>query len=309
MSLKRKHPPTRDFQPIGSQESNVLGSEQKLIPFLGLLLAALIVWSAPSVGLAAKSYPSAPVGDFNLDGIPDLLVTDHETGELLVRSGGDATPSLEERTGIVVEASRTVHGVADFNWDGSPDLLLLDQSTGKAVVWYLKNGSVVRQETVGRPEGAYELAGVGDFNRDGSPDLLWSNAATGEAIAWYMDGATRLKAESVATLLPPWRILGVCDYNEDGAPDILYANPSTGEATVCYMKGVSRLDEHRIAGRSPPCIIPVDGEFDGQWVVGVVWQYVASLSGSAPISPEESSPCVVLSHRCIRAPPIVLHHA
>lgn len=303
------HPLPKNLAGDRNQGLHSLAKRDKLFSILIILLASLLVLSASSITLAGQGFRSSGVCDVNRDGIPDLLLTDSETGELLVRSAGDSSRMVEEQTGIIVASSQTVRGVADFNRDGNPDLLLLDLATGSPVIWYLRNWDVISQATVGRPTGAYELAGVGDFNRDGSPDLLWSNSATGEAVAWYMAGTTHLATAPVSTLLPPWHIVGVGDGNGDGSPDILFANPCTGEVVVCCMRGISRLDESGIASRAPPWTIPKIFAFDGQWAVNIVWQHIDSLSSFSPSFSESTFFSAIPSLLSIRAPPIGLRHS
>jgi hypothetical protein len=121
---------------------------------------------------ALDRTPRAMVaGDFNSDGIPDLIVGD-EDGSLVLFLGdgtGRMLPSGNAaRAGSVVSIA-----VADFNRDGIPDLAVSDwRSSSVTVLFGAGNGSF-------RPAGAFPLRMPGsfphltaaDFNGDGIPDL------------------------------------------------------------------------------------------------------------------------------------------
>jgi hypothetical protein len=115
-------------------------------------------------------------GDFNGDGIPDLVVTDMnqgfpELGNLTVLLGngdGTFTASAESpETGAIPYSVM----VADFNGDGKPDLAIANAGSNTIGV-YLGNGDGTFAEPL-TPAGGIDpiFAAIGDFNGDSIPDI------------------------------------------------------------------------------------------------------------------------------------------
>jgi hypothetical protein len=125
--------------------------------------------SSSAVGNAPRSIVS---GDFNRDGIPDVVVGDDDgslklflgsrTGDLV--SAGDVA-----RLGSVVSIA-----VADFNGDGIPDMAVSDWRTSEvAILLGAGNGSFERGWSFPlRMRGTVPHISTADFNGDGIPDLV-----------------------------------------------------------------------------------------------------------------------------------------
>ena len=109
------------------------------------------------------------VGDFNLDGIPDLVSADYGGNLSILLGNGDGTFTL--RSTSVAGSDPFALAVADFNGDGIPDLATAN--TGDSTVSILLgngDGTFTTTATLnvgGNPAGI----AVGDFNGDGIADL------------------------------------------------------------------------------------------------------------------------------------------
>jgi len=122
-------------------------------------------------------------GDFNGDGIPDLVVSDMNTGypelgNLTVLFGnGDGTftaTAVSPQTGSIPYSV----AFADFNGDGKADLAIANAGSNTITV-LLGNGDGTFAAPVTPAAGADPLfVAVGDFNGDGIPDLAAANNTT-----------------------------------------------------------------------------------------------------------------------------------
>jgi FG-GAP-like repeat/FG-GAP repeat len=163
------------------------------------------------------------VGDFNGDGIADLVVVSLDTGIVsLLLGNGDGTFQAP-RNHSAGTGSRSVV-VADFNADGYLDIALAtggpDPNPGRVSI-LLGNGDgsfqSVRDFTVGSQPS---YLAVGDFNRDGVPDLAVTDELGVSILLGKGDG-TFQAAQSYAA--GPGGQVMAGDFNGDGLPDLAFA--------------------------------------------------------------------------------------
>jgi hypothetical protein len=178
--------------------------------------------------------PTPTVADFNLDGIPDLLVQ----GIVFLGDGKgsfrEVVPSVEPgMTGSVV--------VADFNGDGIPDVAYTSIASSFVDVWLGdgKGGLKLWQRydfAIGDP--ALGILTSGDFNNDGALDLaITSGQHPGRIEFLYGNGRGTFSRGLSLELPGSNRInaIAAADFNGDGNVD-LAASTAVG-TTILFGDG------------------------------------------------------------------------
>ena len=130
--------------------------------------------SIPFTDIRFTDYGNNRTGDFNGDGILDLLAP--LTRETFL-GNGDGT--FAEPFPAAARGGTQGSAVADFNLDGLPDFV----STGTGYYVGLNNGNGTfeisdEQPNVENVDGGYTAVRVADFNNDGFPDFMGASAFT-----------------------------------------------------------------------------------------------------------------------------------
>ncbi len=189
---------------------------------LGTAQLAKTGTSSTSTNLNLLTAGAGPVnmavGDFNLDGIPDLVVVDFLTNAVQVLYG-DGHGGVSNTGSTQVSNAWSV-AVGDFNGDGIPDIAVADSFSRVHILEVnlsdLSMSEVSSQDT-GNGEG---YIAVGDFNNDGVLDL-----------AITTDGAKLdfLAGTGFGTFDPPKYFvlpgspgsIAMADFNGDGNLDVV----------------------------------------------------------------------------------------
>ncbi len=221
------------------------------------------------------------IGDFNGDGIDDVVVWNHLTGDwqVAINDGRNLIPDHGRGDFSWLKpwarSQQWVPLTGDFNGDGKDDIL----------VWYPPDGiwqaalSDGKQFIPGPGRGDYIwLEGwaknscliplTGDFNGDGKSDIAVWNPENGEWKVALSNGQQFI-ADAEPWLSPwalgyEWKAL-VGDFNGDGYDDILVVNPGRGEWQVALSSGTSFCPTGNSfqPWAADPDMQPYTGDFNG----------------------------------------------
>ena len=183
----------------------------------------------------ASSFDLIATGDFNRDGIPDLVVANDfaPAGAYVLLGKGDGTFTLMP-TQIPVDVFVESIQVGDFNGDGSPDLAF-GYSNGVGV--FLGNGDGTFTYASSSPTVG---AGVGliaaDFNHDGKLDLAGIDTYNSQIDIFLGAGdgtfTETVTTPSVSTNLSFVQSIVAADFNSDGVPDLALMNSVADSASI-----------------------------------------------------------------------------
>jgi len=191
--------------------------------------------TAVNFALESASAPiSIAVGDFNKDGISDIVTVNNASQNISVLLGNGAG-SFGTASNFKVPSRPTSVSVADFNKDGISDLAVTSS--------YFNNVSIM----LGDGDGTFSSATqfdvgtnpnsvvVGDFNKDNKLDLAVANSDSNNVSILLGNGASGFGiATNFDVGLNPASVT-VIDFDNDGNSDLAVAN--AGSDTVSVLLG------------------------------------------------------------------------
>ncbi len=180
------------------------------------------------------------VGDFNNDGIPDLVTASVDEGLISVFLGnGDGTFAARVTYPGPLASDPSTIAVGDFNGDGIQDLAVSDGFSGvETLSIFLGNGDGTFQPQTPFNAGLNPIdVAAGDFNNDGIADLVTVDNQNNliDVLIGNGDG-TFQAATTFAVGTSPDNVL-VGDFDGDGNIDVAVVNNQDNTVSVLLGKG------------------------------------------------------------------------
>jgi hypothetical protein len=211
---------------------------------------------------------SLTIGDFNGDGVQDLVTVNANDNSLTVLLGDGSGGFTAESPRIMVGANPNAAVTGDFNHDNIQDLAV-SNLVGQSVTVLLGNGSGGFTQPTGSPFALPHPPSsivAGDFNGDGVPDLAMEFGATFSVLTGDGTGQFTDAFDS-----PPvtgnFYAIAAGDFNGDGNQDLIAANPVANEIAVLPGNGHAGFTvatgSPYTTGASPFSIVVADFNGDG----------------------------------------------
>jgi uncharacterized repeat protein (TIGR01451 family) len=216
-------------------------------------------------------------GDFNGDGIPDLVVASSSSLTLMLGNGSGGF-----RCGGTFSSGGTdIAAVAagDFNHDGRLDLAVANE--GSDTVGVLLNTGAGFTQAMTWPTGGREpdALALGDFNGDGNLDIAVGNyndnstdggasfaVLLGNGSGGFTPGYNSWVADPLYQL-PPVTSLAAADFNGDGYLDLVMGNPYDSLVTLYLGTGAGGFAPpvtYNCGGNDPDSLAVADFNGDGR---------------------------------------------
>jgi len=212
---------------------------------------------------------SVATGDFNGDGILDIVSADGVSGTLSVLLGQGSGTFASHKSYSLGTSLYSV-SAGDFNGDGVLDIVTTDGSAGGAIVLLGQgNGTFIAHASYDTTTGPVSVS-TGDFNGDGALDFVTADAATSQVSVrlGFGDGSFGPWAGySVGT--QPYSV-ATGDFNGDGVLDLVTADNSSNTASVLLGLGNGTFAP-RVSysvGGAPWSV--TSGDFNGDGVLDLV---------------------------------------
>jgi hypothetical protein len=200
---------------------------------------------ASSTRIAVGKTPdNVAIADLNLDGKPDLVVTNGGDNNVTILLG-DGRGKFTEAKGSPFPAGVSPSDicVADFNGDGKPDLAFANH-TMKYLTVLLGDGQGGFKPAPSSPVAVLSNphthgVAAGDFNGDGKLDLVTESWGESKVTVLFGDGRGGFSSPGVqfATGKSPYWKVRVADVNGDGHADIVTTNWEGDSVTILLGDG------------------------------------------------------------------------
>jgi hypothetical protein len=203
-------------------------------------------FSSPRTILVDQSFTDGALalGDFDGDGVLDLVVASYNTNSVRVLFG-DGTGRFQNPKLIAV-GRRPVSVIAtDINGDGISDIVAGNRdTTNLSVLISSGDGEFIASRDMNsgtRPEGMV----TADFNRDGRPDLAVVNTGSNNVSVFLGDGQGGFQPRRDFAVGGEPRFITFGDFDRDNNVDLAIANFHSHTITLLFGDGQGGFGRRR----------------------------------------------------------------
>ena len=221
-----------DFDGDGNQDLAVLsannGGTGSVYIYLGNGNGTFAATPNPfAVATAASGSRLLAMGDFNEDGIQDLVATNSALNNVAVLIGnGDGTFKTAVPYSVNAQPWNVV--VGDIDQDGHLDLAVASDSAGSvSILPGIGNGKFNTVTSIATGASQVGSVALADFDGDGYPDLATTSAPDNAVYVLINKGNGNISFKTPVanyTMNSGPYYLTIADFNRDGSPDIISAN-------------------------------------------------------------------------------------
>jgi hypothetical protein len=190
-------------------------------------------------GTGGETVDAMTVGDFNRDGILDLVTFDHNIDSASVLlgtgNGGFRAPTFVKFPTAALFQSAVA---ADFNNDGKLDLAVAWEYEGysEGAFVLLGDGKGGFPVIHNQQAGSYPMGiGLGDFNADGILDLVVSNIDSDNVSILLGRGHAKFRGPLEYKAGSQAFGVAVGDFNNDGRLDVAVPLPNAGYSSIAVL--------------------------------------------------------------------------
>jgi hypothetical protein len=259
---------------------------------------------------AGAVYPAAPnayyqiigSGDFNRDGIPDLVVSDHYNNQVAVLLGnGDGT---FRGAGLFATGPEPWNlAIGDINGDGNPDIVVandISDNQGNNITILLGNGDGTFGQATYLQGGVTSSGSVAlaDFNGDGILDIAATEEPANSVFIFLGKGDGTFQPKTTYAMNKGPYYLTTGDFNQDGNKDIITANAEGQSIGVLLGNGDGTFQAAKTYPAGGDAIYADVQDFNGDNQVDVVavtqnglQVYLAGNAETAQFSPFTVTGC------------------
>ncbi len=159
----------------------------------------VIKLATPLTGLIGNpDYYAVGTGDFNGDGISDVLWHHHTADQTVVWFMNSTGPTNYTLSAVgwcplMNDTSWRACTTGDFNNDSHTDIVWRNRATGQNVVWLMDGTNRTASVRIApKSDPNWDIVAAGHFNREGHTDLVWRHQTNGINGIWLMGGADGL---------------------------------------------------------------------------------------------------------------------